>query len=147
MMSQRCTDRQSAISREATQRQKGNSKLRCRRRPTSWHLAARYRDFTVIKVTTRVVYRCIFSGYTLQTSRCSGRSVWYAVYKMIMTTACPQNMSTWHAQQMRDNKNPITCIILLQLVPSIGKIKRLQLRSCDHVKKPQDVCSCRGNFQ
>ena len=89
----------------------------------------RHRCFTVIKVMTQVVNHCILSGQIPQDAVGNQSDT---VYKKMVTIACSlkvRNMAM-HSKCVII-KNLITCIILLQSVPSTGKIKCLLLKSCD----------------
>jgi len=89
----------------------------------------------MIKVTTQVVNHCILSGQTPQDA-VGGQ--FDMVYNEMVTIACSRKVPVRN-MAMRSKcviiKNLITRIILLQSVPSTGKIKCLQLRSCDHMNK------------
>jgi len=118
------------ISRRGTQRQKGTSKIRYIKLTP-----AGYRYFTVIKVTPQVVNHCILSGQTPQDA-VGGH--FGKVYKEIVTIACSRKVRNMamHSKCVLIIINLITCIIFLQSVPSVGKIKCLQFRSCHHVNMP-----------
>jgi len=88
--------------------------------PYAESTSARYRNFTVMKVTTKVDKHCILSGHMRQDAvGCQ----FDMVYKEMVTIACSRKL--WN-MAMRSKcviiKKLITCIISLQLIPSIGKI-------------------------
>jgi len=81
----------------------------------------RYRYCTMIKVTTKVVNHCILIS---QTPQDAVGGLFDTVYKEMVTIARSRKVRKMVLNKNSNCviiKNPITCIILLQSIPSTGK--------------------------